>query len=122
MTEPLKKFTINRAKWYRGRGYQGSCLLNEVGMMCCMGMWALFIGCDPKDIKGVTTIDTIQKVSKEINNVLNEFRILQKSSDPSCFPRSIYELNDRPEINDLEREKELTRRFLANGYEVEFVG
>lgn len=50
----VKKFTVKRSEWYRGKGPQDSLLLNEDKQKCCLGFYGIACGLRSQDIRGIS--------------------------------------------------------------------
>jgi hypothetical protein len=106
------KIIIDRDRWARGYKNHPAMLLNKNGNMCCLGFCAVqLFGFSPEEIRGKSTLypwmeakenkktyETLQKIQVEFMNV-----------------------NDKPKIRDLDREKKLQNMFSKQlGIEVKF--
>lgn len=112
----MKKFTVRRSKWLRGKG--DGYLLNDEGKMCCLGfavnqickvpkkkLLDTFRPCDVLESTKETTFTTIS-----YENVIIDKHFVEEA----------IEVNDDSTISDSGREELLTEIFKENGIKVTF--
>ena len=115
------KLTIDREKWYRGSGPEGSKLLrSEDGLMCCLGFYCMELGYEKEEIVGLGTpasslLGPIKRPDWLVNND-------GKGPLVSGSCGQLITTNDDEYISEKEREAAITTEFGVNGVEVEFVG
>lgn len=110
-----EKLTIQRHKWFRGRGSEHSRLLRHDGRMCCLGFYSLQCGLQPEHILGCG----LPSNAKTFDDPLPLPQPMQWLD--RCELR-IAGINDDEDITEEEREQELTESFKKYGnVEVEFV-
>jgi hypothetical protein len=118
------KFTIDRAKWFRGQGSDASALLRANGQRCCLGFYAQACGLTDNQIMDKTAPNHVGLIGKdEWDNILltNSFpnqSWMQHSKDA----RDLIIVNDSMHVSGADREKRITEIFSKKGIEVEFVG
>jgi len=116
------KLTIERSKWFRGHGPDHSKLLRADGKMCCLGFYCLALGMTQTHILDVADPNDAMKnlrlwprgawlITKEDG----DFRT--NSSD--CH--DLMHMNDKFDINQADREIEITKMFAKHKVQVEFV-
>lgn len=124
MKKLTKKVRINRARWRTGHngpnatGRGETLLLNPEGYMCCLGFAAKQLGKipnarvmdsgEPDDLKCVITPLTKRKSSGFICN--------------TEFSNKCVRVNDDSSLTRKQRERNLIRKFNAEGIELEFFG
>lgn len=107
-----KKFTIDRSKWYRGKGDCNSKLLRKDGSMCCVGFYAKACGLSDEDIIDKPTINDVYVIEEHEENRI-------EVSDPVI--NIIYNTNDNVNISEADREKGIYEQFIEMGVQVDFV-
>lgn len=125
-----QKLVIDRSKWHRGEGSQGSALL-RIGdeKMCCLGFYALASGFSKEEIRGRHYPDSLERpwacaILKSEADPANTCRLEAFHDTPVVcteLGRKAAWHNDRSDISGEEREAELTALFAENGVEVEFI-
>jgi len=110
MTDKLVDVVVKRSKWFRGQGANESYLLGTDGLMCCMGFAALAQGVPKERILNYQTFYQTGELRTPAGNASNN-RVLN----------SLYVTNDSERITDEERETEITRLGLKEGYNFSFV-
>lgn len=113
------RFTVERNKWFRGKGSYESKLLNNDGYMCCLGFFSLACGLKEADIVNKTCPSDLPEelvLSTDLNKLVEP----NMYNNSHCLKLMI--------TNDLEtfdnedmREAELAIHFAEIGVEVEFV-
>jgi hypothetical protein len=131
----VKEFVVKRKTWYRGKGSEHSCLLNEHNQRCCLGFYAGACGLSNKIIRGIAEPNSViellqegQVEDKDGNTVHSNLDIVWKtklvrglcgiSNTPTC--NKLMAVNDSVGITDEERETKLTALFKRLGIKVKF--
>jgi hypothetical protein len=128
----IKEFVVKRKTWYRGKGSENSCLLNDANQRCCLGFYAGICGLPNKIIRGIAEPDNViellqdgQVEDKDGNTVHSNLDIVWKtklvrgiSNSPTC--NKLMAVNDSKNITDEERETELIAIFKKLGIKVKF--
>jgi len=105
----VPEFTVKRSFWHRGKGHATSRLRNFSNKQCCLGFYARECGFTAKEIKGCSTLGSLD--IKENWNYDFDGEILGE----------IMYHNDVDFHNDKEREEVLTGLFAKSGIKVNFV-
>lgn len=128
----MQKFTLDRSRWYRGKGPGGSALLRASdGKMCCLGLYLESCGVP----HGELTWKVYPSGSKDRlpaegqwlatdDDTRRTYSVPSYDKDstlPTFASNFIAYTNDDRSIDDEEREKILTKAFAENGVEVTFV-
>ena len=108
------KFTVDRAKWYRGQGSKTSKLLRPDGTRCCIGHVGKQLGIPDEALLGRGAV----RQGLYIESCWPEW---MKMGEPLDINRA-YMVNDSSSMTDSERELQLQEIFIRNGDEIEFVG
>lgn len=105
------KFTIDRKTWLRGK--HPSKLLNGKGMSCCLGQVCLQQGIESKDILNIRVIPGLSSNcrAKLPPDFANDLTLIGPA----------YNINDRKDIEDAEREKLLQEHVKKYGHEFVFI-
>lgn len=126
------QLVIEREKWLRGEGPEGSRLLRPIdGKMCCLGFLCLAKGKTPDEIrdkyspgKAGFTHEELPDLIKELSTYGDKLHTelcfdMMRVNDSIMFGRYV----DAPQgyITESERESELTKLFAKMGVELEFV-
>lgn len=117
----IKEFTIDRAKWYRGKGPITSRLLTDDGKMCCLGFFAKACGIADVDIinRSVPAVVKLEKIPEDWGRVLLD----GNSVDGSSFTtHTLMITNDYIHHTDKVREEKIVAEFAYHGITVKFVG
>jgi hypothetical protein len=118
--KPPKKLTIRRSQWLRGEGSHRSCLLRSTdSKMCCLGFYALAVGCTSEDIADVK-IPSLLEVKQIRLEGLTE-RGIGDTLDNSSLCWDLVATNDNESLGDSERERKLTALFQTLGTQVQFI-
>lgn len=111
------KFTVDRATWYRGKGNVKSSLLTDSGERCCLGFFAKACGLSDDVTLGVGMPANIRVTLPKEMTWLRHSNYANFSSDLAC---DIASTNDCQNIDDEQREKELTELFKKANHEIVF--
>ena len=109
------KLIIDRKEWYRGEGIEESKLLRTDGRRCCIGILGRAVGIPDHlllSIGGVGSTTHHQEAA-------NKWPAWCQSDGGDI--RCAYGLNDRLDLSEKERERQLTELFARNDIEVEFI-
>jgi hypothetical protein len=127
----MTELTIERSRWYRGKGPGGSRLLLPSGQMCCVGCLLDTVGIDRERMLGVAcpadiiTNERSQAEDHGIPDFLLAARKVFKTSigvlDNSKLCSQLMAINDSTEMSDTDRERNITRLLGAVGIRVRFV-
>lgn len=115
------KLIIDRQKWLRGEGSAASSLLRAADQkQCCIGIYLEQTGINRAMLNGRKAFKSY--VSSKYGHV----NVLPTTSETGWLHDNeivvpLYQINDNVNLNDAEREAELTTRFAAQGVEVEFI-
>jgi hypothetical protein len=123
----VKEFTIDRAKWYRGKGPKESCLLNDEGQMCCLGFFAKACGIEDDKIQGKACPPEVHYGGDcdDWESVLirgersSTFGVVD---DMSFTAHSLMITNDYMHHSDQVKEEKIIKEFAYYGITVKFVG
>lgn len=116
------KFTINRKRWQRGKGWKQSALyLEDNRKMCCLGQVARQCGIPVKAIKEEDALAQIEEASEraKLPKWLTRKSRGQVFNTHACG--NAMNINDSEELSDAEREAKLTALFAKHGDELEFI-
>lgn len=114
-----KAVVINRKTWLRGEGIIPSRLLRSLdGKMCCVGFICLAEGAPEEAIKDKPALHNIDPKLFDFNTISRLQAIHNTANNP--YGLSVYSLNDNENFNDAEREKLLTAKLDACGYDITF--
>ena len=112
----MATFVVDRKTWYRGKGSEGSRLLDSSGQRCCLGFVAEQCGIGDEDLLGSPDI-----IGVSYPAVVNFPEWLYKDGE-TADAGFVYEVNDSCSISDEKRERMLKRVFAQAGDEIQFVG
>lgn len=119
------KVEIKRDRWLRGEGSQYSWLLeSETRHMCCLGFMCLAFGFTEEDILRVRAPQETRIASEDTgldDNPLFTFHVDKARYINSMLTDEAMNVNDDPDITDLEREEKLIEMFKDHGIKLEFV-
>lgn len=101
----MKKFTVYRNKWLRGDAPK-SMLRNGNGAKCCMGFLASGLGCI-----GITDKFFFNELAEKQRDKLPIALRPDGDNQDTLLADQIYEINDRCDISDKQREASLKRLF-----------
>lgn len=119
----VKKFTIKRSEWYRGKGSDDSRLLNEDKQKCCLGFYSLSCGLRSQDIRDMASpYDVIE----EHNKLWKSFLITEPDESNeldwnSRDANQLMSINDDEKTSDAHKEKKIITMFKKHGIAVKFV-
>jgi hypothetical protein len=127
----MKKFTIDRTRWYRGQGPDESALRRKQdGCMCCLGLYLEACGVDPEGLtekkypSGVTALIPEEAQWLLAKGARPAKVAALKADDPGLADYSATTLlattNDDRKLSERVRENEVCALFAANGIEVSF--
>jgi len=106
----ITAFTVDREKWYRGKGETGSKLVRRDGRMCCMGFYGKTCGVPKKRMRGVGSFHTTEPI----------IPVPLETKYPSLLDK-IYATNDCVEITERTRERLLKRYLKEANIKVTFI-
>jgi|SRR5580698_3376967 hypothetical protein len=134
IVEDVKEFVVKRKTWYRGKGSENSCLLNDAGRMCCLGFYAEACGLDRKTIRDLSSPRDAVQITQQGETTSKDGDIVCRKSNvvwstklvsnvyminiPTC--NTMMEVNDNKKLSDEERETKLTALFKRLGIKVKF--
>lgn len=118
----IKEFTIDRSRWYRGNGPDGSQLLLPGGSRCCLGFLGQACGVELEALYEVP-LPVTRQVSGGRGS--DEWPPWLFDRMPDLLTREwrdkLAGINDATHLIDAEREQLLTEIFAAHGVTVRFV-
>jgi hypothetical protein len=118
----IKEFTIDRSKWYRGKGPRASRLLNQEGQMCCLGFFAKACSIADVDILNRSTpADVPNNKNQDWENTLI-YGHRDGESGMNFTATRLMIINDYPHHTDQTREEKIINEFAYHGIIVKFVG
>lgn len=112
----VKKFTVERSSWLRGKGMWKSKLLNANGEKCCLGFYALECGLKEENILNAGIPKDVA-----IEGAKWDTFLLTDDGLTSQMSKELMRLNDNDFITDEVREWELKKVFENCGVAVSFV-
>ena len=115
----MLKVIVDRKTWIRGQGGKGTTrLLTNDGLMCCLGFACHQAGYTKDDLRPLTTPSSLVKTKDlAIKNSIKQLIDKNSNFDSNICIKLMHE-NDRAEIKDSTREKNL--RKLGKEAEIEF--
>jgi len=114
----VTEFTVERSKWYRGKGTSYTALqvtggpAVDHGKMCCVGFLGKSCGLDETTLKQNAILTYIPEVLS--NDKL-------KALAQNIHKSGIYEINDSNWLGPIERENQLIEEFDKLGIKLTFV-
>ncbi len=129
----VKSFVIDRARWHRGKGSQGSRLqippLREQtspeiygnctpGNRCCLGFYAIAVGLSEASIIDFSTPGSLHR---NLHTFFPEWARSDSDVDSDAITKLV-QLNDDLTIGDKARERAITEIFAKHGVTVTFAG
>lgn len=123
----VKKFTVVREKWFRGRGGVDSALVTKNGHMCCLGFYSAACGVVDLSRRADSFGNPEDHLSEQ--KIMAEMPYNLAPSEQKKLPEwacsssadTLANINDNAFIFDDERERQLKEEFAKQGVEVEFV-
>lgn len=115
------KLIIDREKWYRGKGPDGSRLLRTDGCRCCLGFDLQRRGFTDEQLLDVGVPEAVE-TDAPIDGLTFAFEDERDGFGPTGTNELLVEFNDNPDLSESERELRITSAFAEIGVEVEFVG
>jgi hypothetical protein len=116
-----KILTIERRKWYRGKGSDESVLLNSRGEMCCLGFDAIANGLSQDCILGMETpaavVITHRKALTDHPDYFANRVIDTRRLDQSPEVLKAIQHNDNPHITEPDRERFIREDLIALGWD-----
>ncbi len=110
----IKEFTIDRRKWYRGKGYYESKLVKANGHKCCLGFYGKALGAKGMlNQKAPSLLDDAEK-SKFFGLISGE-----GTNNKRCLKLML--ANDNRHISNTARERIITKEFKQIGVKVKFI-
>src|SRR5271168_758361 len=80
VVKDVKKFTVVRKDWYRGKGSDKSCLANTADRLCCLGFYAEACGLDRKTIRNLSSpSDAVDATKGESVDTIHNENVTRKS-------------------------------------------
>lgn len=134
VVKDVKKFTVVRKDWYRGKGGDHSCLANNSNRMCCLGFYAEACGLDRQTIRNLPSPEEAVKATKnEITNTIHGKPVSRKSDvvwdtqlirkdtgNNTALCNDLMHINDDEELDEKLRESRLKAKFADLGVKVTF--
>jgi hypothetical protein len=127
MTDPIKRFVVSRAKWLRGDP-DASKMLDHFGASCCLGHVCEQLGVPRRDLYCYGFPSELARGWHALTSgFLTERR--ERFEEDGCqqtdyvdsdLASQAIEINDNSEIDDAQREAELSALFALHGYTLEF--
>ena len=111
----VKKFTVERDRWFRGDRNGSRLVRASDGTMCCLGFLGLALG-NPRD----HLVDRPAPGDTAFSGCSWPSWMLTSGGGNSMVAGELMSINDDRTITDETRERSLTELFLRNGVEVEF--
>jgi len=116
----LVKVTVRRNKWLRGENYDVTRLLRPSdGKMCCLGFACLALGETEDSILDVSHPVTVSERHQRSVGNLTSF-INNDWEHPKPVDEAM-RINDLKDLDDKERETEITKLLAQVGLDMEFV-
>ena len=114
-----KTLIVQRKKWLRGEG--DSYLKREKdGKMCCLGFACLAAGLKPKEILGIESPATVCENLED--SVIQSLVLSKNPTENTTLCYKMMCTNDSLNIDDVDREANLTKLFKRMGTKVIFKG
>lgn len=111
----MKRFELDRARWFRGKGPLESALLREDGGMCCLGLYLEACGVPQSDLLK-------RKYPSGVDNVPSETHWCWRGAlADSDTVGEIASTNDKIDLPETERERRIVRLFRTQGIDLVFV-
>lgn len=118
----MRKLIIDRSRWYRGQGGEGSGLLLGNGHMCCLGFHALACGYTEEEIDGKQYPNALRYQVDRISHPAQWLFDRSPSLAGTRWESALAAINDTREVDDAIREAWLIEGFRVLGdIEVEFI-
>lgn len=116
------KFTIDRARWWRGRGFIDSRLVRaEDGRRCCLGFYSLACGYTEKELEGISSPSILFKCIDISKNLFHNTIYNAEERCDTEITKELIRANDYRHIDDVTRENTIAALFKEAGIDVEFV-
>jgi hypothetical protein len=112
-------FTVDRSKWWRGKGGEGSQLLRQDGHRCCVGFYLNSLGVPDELLLSANYFPRARSVDEICRVLPDSAKWLQESRDRDRG--GVYMVNDLALIDDPERERLLSEMFASRGIDVTFI-
>jgi hypothetical protein len=133
VVKDVKKFTVIRKDWYRGKGGDKSCLANTADKLCCLGFYAEACGLDRQTIRNLPSPDEAVKITKgeQVSTIHNKYVdrksdvvwetiLINQYGGNSKICNQLMDINDNKVLSEDEREKALKQTFSDLGIKVIF--
>jgi len=114
----MAKFVVDRQSWYRGHNSNESKLLRQDGTRCCIGFVGQQCGIADKDLLEVSSVATLNNGPYH-SETHDKFPAWMRASFGVI--KDAYMVNDKVDMTDAQREKELQIIFSRFGDEIEFI-
>lgn len=121
--QDVKSFVVDRERWYRGKGYRHSKLLNRNNKQCCLGFYALACGLNEASIKERKTPSEVVCNTESCScksNTQWKTKLISSDKVNSQICQILMKVNDAIKLSDEERETKLTKLFKKIGIKVKF--
>jgi len=118
------KLVIDRKRWLRGEGSEGSMLLRSIDdKMCCLGFYGIACGLTPERIRDAETPSDVpvQSFKKSIDSIWGNGDWLFKNYTSSADCEALMGANDDEHSSDQAREDRIKEVFAKHDVEVEFI-
>jgi hypothetical protein len=115
------EFVIDRSKWFRGQGPNGSSLLRKDHTQCCVGQMCSQLGLPNTILLGESTVNGLfcdELVDGDLREKLSPLADIDAEKD---WVEVAYTINDSRDIDDTEREKQLQELVAPHGHTLRFV-
>lgn len=121
-----KAFTIDRAKWWRGKGPDDSRLWTDRNCGCCLGHYAIACGIDQNRLVGIAYPSVLANADAlggrvRIPGMTTPHRLYMNWTTNSQRAIDLANANDDPG-SDATRERRIRAGFRKIGVRVRFVG
>lgn len=140
VVKDVKKFTVIRKDWYRGKGGDNSCLANNANRLCCLGFYAEACGLDRQTIRNLPSPEEAVKVTNgdavstikgkpvtRKSDVVWETKLVKDDAysnfiltNNTKLCNDLMNINDDEELDEKLRESRLKAKFAEIGVKVTF--
>lgn len=128
VAEDVKKFTVNRKRWFRGKGDTKSALLTPSDKMCCLGFYARSCGLPKSQILNILSPMEVHFQTETddygvaVGKNKNWHTKLVKNGVNTKTCQQLMVVNDNEELEDKKRESKIKALFKTIGITVKFEG